>query len=47
MLKTNLEQINNKGTLVNLYKEKDIVLLTRRTHFLYNIVYQQQHEIRD
>ena len=45
MLKTNLEQINNKGTLVNLYK--DFVLLTRRMHFLYNIVYQQQHKIRD
>ena len=22
---------------------KDIVLVTRRTHFLYDIVYQQQH----
>ena len=31
--------MNNKKTLVNLYK--DIVLVTRRTHFLYDIVYQQ------
>ena len=34
----NLKQINIKKTLVNLYE--DIV----RTHFLYNIVYQQQHK---
>ena len=35
-------QMNNKRTLVNLYK--DIVLVTRCTHFLYDIVYQQQQQ---
>ena len=38
-------QINNKRTSVNLYM--DIVLVTRRTHFLYDIVYQQQHRSCD
>ena len=37
--------MNNKRTLVNLYK--DIVLVIHRTHFLYDIVYQQQHKSRD
>ena len=38
-------QINNKRISVSLYK--DIVLVTRRAHFLYNIVYQQQHKSCD
>ena len=42
---TNLKQINNKRTLVNLFK--DIVLVTRGTNFLYDIVYQPQHNSRD
>ena len=37
--------MNNKRTLIILYK--DIVLVTRRTHFLYSIVYQQQLKSRD
>ena len=37
MLKTNLKQINNKRTLANLLKDA----------FLYDIVYQKQHKIRD
>ena len=40
MSSTNLKQINNKRTLVDLYK--DIVLVTR----LNDIVYQQQHKNR-
>ena len=42
---SNLKKKNNKQTLVNLFK--DIVLVTHRTHFLYGIVYQQQHKSRD
>ena len=38
-------KINNKRRLVKLYK--DIVLVTRRTHFLYGTVYQKQHKNRD
>ena len=37
-----LKQINDKRTLVNL--QKDIVLVTRLTHFLYDIDHQQQHK---
>ena len=44
-LKINLNQIINKRTFVNLYK--DIVLVTRLKHFLYDIVYLQKHKIRD
>ena len=36
---TNLKQINNKRTLVNLYK--DIVLSGPSTPFLYDVVYKQ------
>ena len=36
-IKTNLKQINNKRTLVILFK--DIDLLTRPNHFLYDIVF--------
>ena len=37
--------MNNRRTLVNSYK--DIVLMTRRTNFLYDIVYQQQQKSSD
>ena len=39
----NLKQINSKRTLVNSYK--DIILVT--SHFLSDIVYQQQLKNRD
>ena len=44
---SNLKQMNNKRTLVNLHK--DIVLVTRVqcTHCLCNIAYQQQHKSCD
>ena len=44
-LKTNLKQINDKRTLVNLYK--DIVLVTRLRIFCATLFYQQQHKSRD
>ena len=37
--------MNNKRTVVNLYK--DIVFGDPSTHFLYDIVYQQQQKRRD
>ena len=39
--------MNNKRTLVNLYKDNALVNGDPSTHFLYNIVYQQQHRNRD
>ena len=39
MGKTNLKQMNNRRTLVNLYK--NIVLSDTSLHFLYDVVYQQ------
>ena len=41
--KTNLKQMNNKRTLINLYK--DIVLSDPSAHFLYDVVYQQHIKI--
>ena len=38
-LKTNLKQINNKRTFVNLYSDPS-------TDFLYNVVYQQHIKIK-
>ena len=45
ILITNLRQIDNKRTLVNLYK--DIVIGDPSTYFLCVIFYQQQHKSRD
>ena len=43
---TNLKQMNNKRTLVDLYK--DIELVTRVSLFcMHDIVYQKQHKSRD
>ena len=41
---TNLKQINKKRALVTIYKD---CIGDQCTHFLYGIVYQQQHKSRD
>ena len=43
-LKTNLKQINNIKKKVNLCED---IVLVGHTHFLYDIVFQQQHKNRD